>query len=81
MIWLSGPVIARLALHTRKWAHAHLRRGSFGPVVERGGVIYAGLAGVEQHIGKSFSPDQLMRAAAGRLDHVLNIPEGAYEEA
>jgi hypothetical protein len=81
MLLLSGPVIARLALHTRKWAHAHLRRGSFGPLIERDGMLYAGLAGVEQHIGKSFTPDQLMRAAAGKLDRVLNIPESAHEEA
>jgi hypothetical protein len=72
---VSGSLIARLCLHTRKWAHEHLRRGSFGPVIERNGVLFAELAGVEQHLGLSF--DQAQIVAAGRPDQYVILNEEA----
>jgi hypothetical protein len=47
MVLISGPVIAKLALRTRKWAHEHMRRGTFGPLtVDSYGVLYADLIAV-----------------------------------
>jgi hypothetical protein len=39
MILISGPAIGGLCLHTRKWAHEHMHRGSFGPVTRGPGYI------------------------------------------
>jgi hypothetical protein len=61
IVFVSGPVIARLALRTRKWAHEHLRRGSFGPVFEQNGVLFAGLDRVEKRCGRQFSYAQINR--------------------
>lgn len=73
MILISGPAIARLCLRTRKWAHEHLRRQSFGPVIEHNGIIFAQLPEVESHIGQRFTAEQLKAAAAGYPDRILKI--------
>jgi hypothetical protein len=73
---VSGPLIAKLCLRTRKWSHELMRAGSFGPVIERNGVLFAELAAVEQHLGLSF--DQAQIVAAGRPDqYVLSSGEAA----
>ena len=52
MVLISGPVIAKLALRTRKWAHEHMRRGTFGPLtVDSSGVLFAELSSVERRLG------------------------------
>jgi hypothetical protein len=74
MILISGPAIARLSLHTRKWAHAHLHRGSFGPVTRGpGGVLYASLAGVEKFCDRQFDRAEIGRAVAGQPDRILKL--------
>ena len=41
-VLISVAVIAKLALRTRKWAHKHMRRGTFGPLtVDSCGVLFA----------------------------------------
>jgi hypothetical protein len=81
MILISGPVIAKLCLHTRKWAHEHLRRGSFGPVTEHNGVLYAPLPNVERHAGETFSETRLALAVDGKPDRVLTIIVQTQEAA
>jgi hypothetical protein len=66
---ISGPLIAKLCLRTRKWSHELMRAGRFGPVVERNGVLFAELAGVEQHLGLSFDERQI--TAIGRPDQYV----------
>jgi hypothetical protein len=73
MVLISGPAIARLCLHTRKWAHEQLRRGTFGPTVEYGGIIYAPLPGVEAHAGRRFDETQIAHAVAGKPHRTLTI--------
>jgi hypothetical protein len=75
MVLISGPVIAKLCLHTRKWAHARLRLGSFGAIVEHDGVLFAPLSGVEAYAGTTFSEDQLAVAAGGKPDRILTVAE------
>jgi hypothetical protein len=76
MILISGPMIGRLCGHTRKWAHEHLHRGSFGPVtLGPGGVLYAPLANVETFTCLTFTPDQIARAAEGRAKRLITIPK------
>jgi hypothetical protein len=76
MILVSGPVIAKLCLRTRKWAHEHLRRGSFGRVLEHNGVLFAELREIEQHVGTTF--DQAQIVAAGRPNqYVMSSEEAA----
>jgi hypothetical protein len=75
MILISGPVIAKLCLRTRKWAHARLRLGSFGVVVEHAGVLFAPLSGVEAYAGTTFTEDQLALAAGGKPDRILTITD------
>jgi hypothetical protein len=74
---ISGPTIGKLCGRTRKWAHEHLHRGSFGPVTKgRGGVLYAKLTGVEAFVGSRFTAEQLT-AATARTDkpaRLLTIP-------
>jgi hypothetical protein len=73
---VSGPLIAKLCLRTRKWSHERMRAGSFGPVIERNGVLFAELAGVEKRLGVSFDPAQIV--AAGRPDqYILSVEEAA----
>jgi len=71
MVLISGLAIARLCLHTRKWAHEHMRRGSFGPVTEHNGMVFAQLPAVERHVGEHFNATQLARAVRSR--HVMVI--------
>ena len=80
MTLISGPVIAKLALRTRKWAHEHMRRGSFGPVtVDSGGVLFADRAVVERRLGGPITPAQLERAAGGIPARIITVPD--IEEA
>ena len=80
MVLISGPVIAKLALRTRKWAHEHMRRGTFGPLtVDSFGVLYADLATVERRLGGPITPAQLERAAGGISARIITIPD--IEEA
>jgi hypothetical protein len=65
MILVSGPVIARLNSRTRKWAHEHLRHGSFGlTVTAPNGMLYAELPAVEAHLGTTFDMAQKRSAFA-----------------
>jgi hypothetical protein len=73
MILVSGPAIAKLVLRTRKSAHEHIRRGSYGAVREIDGVLYAELGGVEARLGRKFSPEQLERARDGKPGRVLTL--------
>ena len=76
MILVSGPVIAKLALRTRKWSHQHLRRGTFGSLtVDSSGVLYADLAAVERRLGGPITPAQLERAAGGLAARIITIPD------
>jgi hypothetical protein len=83
---ISGPTIGKLCGRTRKWAHEHLHRGSFGPIIEgQGGVLYADLIAVEDFVGSRFTKEQLAAAAArdgkpARLFTIPPIPETAPEE-
>jgi hypothetical protein len=75
MILISGPLIAKLCLHSRKWAHARLRLGSFGEIVEHQGVLFAPVVGVEAYAGTKFTQEQLAAAAGGKADRILTIAE------
>ena len=80
MVLISGPVIAKLALRTRKWAHEHMRRGSFGPLtVDSCDVLFADLAAVERRLGGPITRAQLDRAAGGISARIITIPD--IEEA
>ena len=80
MVLISGPVIAKLALRTRKWAHEHMRRGTFGPLtVDSSGVLFADLAAVERRLGGPITRAQLERAAGGIAARIITIPD--IEEA
>jgi hypothetical protein len=80
MVLISGPVIAKLALRTRKWAHEQLRRGTFGSLtVDSCGVLFADLAAVERRLGGPVTPAQLERAAGGISARIITIPD--IEEA
>jgi hypothetical protein len=80
MVLISGPVIAKLALRTRKWSHEHLRRGSFGPLtVDSGGVLYAEIGAVEKRLGGPITRAQLDRAAGDIAARIITIPD--IEEA
>jgi hypothetical protein len=80
MVLISGPVIAKLALRTRKWAHEHMRRGSFGLVtVDSCGVLFADLAAVERRLGGPITRAQLDRAAGGISARIIIVPD--IEEA
>ena len=80
MTLISGPVIAKLALRTRKWAHEHMRRGSFGPLtVDACGVLFADLAAVERRLGGPITPARLDRAAGGNPARIIIVPD--IEEA
>ena len=60
MIWT--PI-----LRTRKWAHEHMRRGTFGSVtVDSCGVLFADLAAVESRLGGPITPAQLARRGVTR---------------
>jgi hypothetical protein len=80
MVLISGPVIAKLALRTRKWSHEHMRRGSFGLVtVDSCGVLFADLAAVEHRLGGPITQAQLDRAAGGIAGRIITVPD--IEEA
>ena len=72
MILVSGPAIASLCRHTRKWAHDAIRRGRFGPIAKGyKGILYVRLDAVESAYGITFSKSQIERAAAGIPTRVL----------
>ena len=76
MVLISGPVIAKLALRTRKWSHEHMRRGTFGPLtVDSCGVLFADLTAVENRLGGPITRAQLDRAAGGISARIINIPD------
>lgn len=76
MILLSGPAIARLGLHSRKWAHEQIQCGSFGPVT-RGpsGVLYVALTSLEEFYGRKFDQAEIDRAVGGQPDRILILAE------
>jgi hypothetical protein len=76
MILISGPVIARLGLRTRKWAHDGIRRGWFGPVTRRRRVLFVSLQRVETFFEIQFTPAQIEQAREGQPNRVLIISEG-----
>src|SRR5262245_25712351 len=59
MILANGPAVARLCGHTRKWAHAGIQSGWFGPVTEHKGILYVALDRVEARMSLSFSESQI----------------------
>jgi hypothetical protein len=62
---ISGPTIGKLCGRTRKWAHEHLHRGSFGPITRgAGGVLYAELTAIDGFVGSKFTAEQLAAATA-----------------
>jgi hypothetical protein len=71
MIFVSGPAIARLMLRTRKWAHEAIRRGNFGPVSVRGGVLYVDLLAVQSHTCITFTDAQIDSAGEGMPDRII----------
>jgi hypothetical protein len=73
MVLLNSPAIAALCWRGRQWAHKRMRRGSFGPTVEHGGVVYATLAGVEDYAGRAFSREQIDRAIDGKPTRQITI--------
>ena len=81
MTLISGPVIAKLALRTRKWAHEHMRRGTFGPLtVDSCGVLFADCAAVERRLGGPITQAQLDRAAWADIPaRIIIVPD--IEEA
>jgi len=72
-IYLSAPAIARLSACSRIAAHVQMRRGRFGPLVQRGRVPYAPLAAVEHRVGRHFTPEQIALAIDGRPDRLITI--------
>jgi hypothetical protein len=61
-MWISPPVIGRLAAKPRLWARRRLRRGDFGPTQRKGRVWFAQLGGVERRLGVTFTPEQVAAA-------------------
>jgi hypothetical protein len=54
-------------------ANRHLRAGKFGPLLRRGPVAFAPLAGVEHQVGRQFTPEQIALAVDGRPDRLITI--------
>jgi hypothetical protein len=78
MILVSGPLIARLCLSTRKWAHEAITGGRFGSAIEQRGVLYVELDRVAHSLGRIFTDEQIAAATEGRPDRIINIPD--YQE-
>jgi hypothetical protein len=81
---ISGPTIGKLCRRTRKWAHEHLHRGSFGPITRgAGGVLYTELTGVEDFVQSRFTADQLAAATArdDKPARLLTISKTETQEA
>lgn len=76
---VSNAIIRKLLMCTRKSVHEHMRRGSFGPVIEHDGMLFAQLAGVERHVGQRFTPSQIEAAIDGKPGRFLTIAQS--EEA
>jgi hypothetical protein len=73
MIYVSAPAIARLNACSRIAAHLQMRRGRYGPLVQRGRVPYAALAAVARNVGQEFSAEQIAMAIDGRPDRLISI--------
>ena len=74
-IYLSAPAIARLSACSRIAAHVSMRRGRFGPLVQRGRVPYAALEAVEHNIGRQLTPEQIAMAVDGQPHRMLTVTE------
>jgi hypothetical protein len=72
-IYLSAPAIARLSACSRIAAHVSMRRGRFGPLVQRGRVPYAALIALERQVGRRFTPEQIAMAIDGRSDRLIAV--------
>jgi hypothetical protein len=72
-IYLSAPAIARLSACSRIAAHLQMRRGRFGPLVQRGRVPYAALIALEREVGRQFTPEQIAMAVDGRPDRLVAV--------
>jgi hypothetical protein len=80
MIYVSGPAIARLVTCSRVVAHERLRRGDYGKLLQRGGILFAELAAVEARVGYRFSPAQIESAVDGYPDRRIILPSHQEEE-
>jgi hypothetical protein len=74
-IYLSAPAIAPLSACSRIAAHVSMRRGRFGPLVQRGRVPYAALEAVSHTAGREFSPEQIALAVDGQPHRMLTVTE------
>jgi hypothetical protein len=72
-IYISGPAIARLNVCSLMAANKALRRGAFGPILQRGRIRYAALTAVGRHSGQEFSKEQVAAAIDGKPGRVLTI--------
>ena len=72
-IYLSAPAIARLSACSRIAAHVSMRRGRFGPLLQRGRVPYAALEAVEHNTGQEFSAEQIAMAVDRRPERLITI--------
>lgn len=75
MTLISGPLIARLSLRSRKWAHDAIRRGWLGDATRHRGVLFVRLTAVEAFFGVHFTLGQIEQAREGQPDRVLVISE------
>jgi hypothetical protein len=75
MILVSGPLIARLCLRTRNWAHEVIKHGRFGSAIEQWGVRYVDFERVERVLRRVFSDSQVADATEGRPDRIITIKE------
>ena len=80
-IYVSAPTIARLKACSRIATHMQMRRGHFGPLLQRGRVPYAALDAVERHSGLHFTSEQIGLAIDGRPARVLIVPDPEQEAA
>ena len=79
--FISGPAIAALHHRTRKWANDHLNRGTFGKILTCRHVVYAELTAVELAAGETFSVEQLAKAADGKPNRIIILPDQEQEAA
>jgi len=75
MILVSGPLIARLCLRTRNWAHEVIKHGRFGSAIEQWGVRYVDFERVERVLRRVFSDSEVADATEGRPDRIITIKE------
>jgi hypothetical protein len=80
MIYVSGRTIAALNACTLMAANKAMRAGRYGPLIFRDGVGYVALEAVERHTGQSFTPDQILHAAAGKPGRIITVPQSELTE-